>query len=139
MSPDTHPRPERPLAPTPLLSFDIAEQIVRLHGESGWAEGGRNAITLVKEDDLRVVLIALRKGVTLDEHHTTGPFTLQVSHGMILLRASEQSIQVSAGGLLVVRSAVPHEVEALDDSAFLLTIVQPPWSRATPRARRRTA
>lgn len=125
MSPKSHPRPIRPMAAAPLLSFELGGQVTRLKAESEWRADGRNAITLVKQDDLRVVLIVLQRDLKLDEHHAAGPFTLQVITGRVVLRAAEKSVEVAAGGLLVVSSMLTHEVEALEESAFLLTILHP--------------
>ncbi|MDQ2831121.1 MAG: hypothetical protein M3Y74_18995, partial [Chloroflexota bacterium] len=54
-------RPAHPLARA-LLTFDLFGEVERLHAEEGWRQGTRNAKTLVKEPDLRVIVIALRRG-----------------------------------------------------------------------------
>jgi quercetin dioxygenase-like cupin family protein len=126
LSLQSHPRPTRPLTAEHLLAFDIAAEVARLKEETEWKVAGRNAITLVKEHDLRVVMLVLQAGLKLDEHHSTGPITLQVISGTIVLRAVGRAVNVTAGGLLVAAANVVHDVEALEESAFLLTIVQPP-------------
>jgi len=52
--------PQRMTAP--VLAFDLAHEVARLHEQTAWRQGDRNAKTLVKEADFRVVLIALRAG-----------------------------------------------------------------------------
>ncbi len=46
----------------PMLAFDLAHEVARLHEQTAWRQGDRNAKTLVKEADFRVVLIAPRAG-----------------------------------------------------------------------------
>lgn len=44
---------------SPLLSFDLNAEIEQLRREDAW-QGGRNAKTLVKHPDFRVVLTVLQ-------------------------------------------------------------------------------
>src|SRR5438309_3854277 len=83
------------------------------------------AITLTKEPLLRVVLTVLRKGTKLHEHRVSGPLTLHVLAGTMLFRTREGALRVRPGEVVVLESALEHEVEALEESAFLLTLVQP--------------
>lgn len=130
-TPLTHPRPDRPLEPMPWLACEVDAQIARLKEEGQWQTAGRNAITLVKEDAFRVVLLALREGVKLHPHHAPGPFTLHVLRGGVRVTAHEQTITVAAGGLLAFRAGLEHDVEALEDAAILLTMHHPPISKRT--------
>jgi quercetin dioxygenase-like cupin family protein len=89
------------------------------------ASSGRAAITLMKTPDFRIVLIALGLGKIMHEHRAEGPITLLVQQGAIRLTAAGAEHVLKRGGLLTLDRVVPHEVEALEESAFLLTIVQP--------------
>ncbi|HET7854097.1 MAG TPA: cupin domain-containing protein [Candidatus Methylomirabilis sp.] len=117
-------RPDRP-GVAPLLSFRIEDELARLKHEPTWLTGSRNAITLVKKGALRMVLTALRKGTKLHEHHASGSLTLQVVSGSVRFQAAERTLEMGTGEVVVLESGVKHEVEALEESAFLLTLVQP--------------
>jgi quercetin dioxygenase-like cupin family protein len=121
MASQWHVRSERPAA-TPFLRFDIAERVRQLEEEPVWDSGTRNAITLTKEPTLRVVLTALKQGTKLHAHKTEGPLSIQVISGQLALRAAGQSAMLGPGEVAVLESAVDHEVEAIQESAFLLTI-----------------
>ena len=54
-----HRRPHTPPMAAPFLEFDLIRELEQLHGERDWNRG-QNAKTLVKYDDFRVVLIALK-------------------------------------------------------------------------------
>jgi quercetin dioxygenase-like cupin family protein len=109
----------------PLMSFSIDSEITRLKKESGWDSGGRNAVTLQKDSNLRIVLITMHKGVTLHEHKVEGPITLFVLSGNINFSAGDNKINAGSNELIVLEKTIPHDVEALEDSSFILTIIQP--------------
>lgn len=109
----------------PLLSFSINNEIEKLLKEPGWLTGDRNAVTLQKNPKLRVVLISLRKGAVLHEHKVEGPITIMVLSGNINFIVGEEKVNTKANGMIVLERAIPHDVEALEDSTFILTIIQP--------------
>ena len=116
--------PETPPMAAPFLEFDLTRELDQLHGEPGWS-AGKNARTLVKHDDFRVVLTALAPRARLPEHRTEGRISIQTVVGRIQVRAQGRTFDLSVGGLLALDRGVPHEVEALEESAFLLTIAWP--------------
>jgi len=108
----------------PLMEFDLPAEIHRLHAEATW-NTGQNARTLVKYDDFRVVLTALQANVRMPEHKTEGRISVQVLSGHIQLRATGRTFSLRTGGLLALDHGVLHDVEALEESAFLLTMAWP--------------
>jgi len=90
------------------------------------APSGRSARTLYggHEHRLRQTVIALRAGEQLAEHVSPGEATVQVLHGRVTLRAGDVSWNGSVGDLLIVPEQ-PHSLEAVEDSAVLLTVVNP--------------
>ena len=122
--PDETGRPGRHLA-DPLQALDLVEELARLREEATWQRTGRHARTLVKDTDLRVVLIALRAGNRMEEHHAPGRITIQTLAGRLALRVGEQTVALPAGRVLTLGPGIPHDVEAREESAFLLTIAWP--------------
>jgi quercetin dioxygenase-like cupin family protein len=82
-----------------------------------------NAKTLVKYDDFRVVLTALKAHARLPGHQTEGRISIQTVAGHIQVRAHGRTFDLQTGRLLALDQGLPHDVEALEESAFLLTIV----------------
>lgn len=117
-------RPHPQSMDAPYLEFNIARELQQLHLEPGW-DFGHNAKTLVKYDGLRIVLIALKAGSRIPEHHTEGQISMQAIVGHIQVRADGRSFELRPGGLLALDQGSPHDVEALEESAFLLTIAWP--------------
>jgi quercetin dioxygenase-like cupin family protein len=114
-------RLDRPVT-VPLLHVGLAAQLDRLKQESTWRTSGRNAITLTKEPTLRLVLLLLGKGTKMPEHQAAGPLTLHVLSGSVTFRVGDRTEEVGPGELIVLESAIGHEVEALEESACLLTL-----------------
>lgn len=109
---------------SPVLSFDLNGEIAQLQSENAW-QGGRNSKTLVKHPDFRVVLTVLKSNVRLPEHKAAGRISIETIAGHIRMHVQEEAIDLPAGHMLALERAVPHDVEALEDSAFLLTIAWP--------------
>jgi quercetin dioxygenase-like cupin family protein len=108
----------------PYLEVDLGREIGQLHRESPW-QGGQNARTLVKFDDFRVVLTALKAGERIAEHKTRGRVTIHLLTGHVRLAARGRTFDLRPGSLLALDRETPHELEALEDSAFLLTLAWP--------------
>jgi len=108
-----------------LLAFAIDHEIGRAKGEPQWASHDRFARSLAKHRDLTVNVMLLRKGAHLQEHQARGSITLQVLSGAIRFIAHGQEKTLTAGMLAVLDKEVPHSVEAIDESALLLTAALP--------------
>jgi quercetin dioxygenase-like cupin family protein len=108
----------------PSLTFDLAQQISELRQEPYW-QSGRNSKTLVKYDDFRIVLTALKAKTTIQEHHSAGRISVQTIEGHLRMHSGGKEFDLPAGRVLVLDRALPHDVVAIEDSAFLLTIAWP--------------
>ena len=120
----SHRRPHAQSMATRYLELDLARELEQLQHEPEWASG-QNAKTLVKHDTLRVVLAAVKAQVRIPEHQTEGRIAIQTIRGHILVRADGRTFDLRSGSLLVLDQGVRHDVEALEESAFLLTIAWP--------------
>jgi quercetin dioxygenase-like cupin family protein len=122
----------------PFLEFNLTRELDQLHGEPEW-NSGQNAKTLVKYDDFRVVLTALKARARLAKHQTKGRISIQTVAGHILVRAEGRTFDLPAGTLLALDQNLPHDVEALEESAFLITIAWPHGDRQGRQASSRTS
>lgn len=112
----------------PHRCFELNKEIESLRSDIGWRRGGHSARTLAKHDDLRVVLIALAPGVRMGEHVVDARVTIQTVAGSVRLWLGERAIALPLGSLLVLDRALTHDVEALEESAILLTVT---WLSST--------
>jgi quercetin dioxygenase-like cupin family protein len=126
MGDERQARPDRPAA-VPLFHVRIGGELERLRQEPTWRQRGHNPITLIKQPALGVILMLLGHGSKMYEHQAAGPMTLQVLSGSVRFQAAGQTLTLGPGEVVMLESAIEHEVEALEESACLLTMVNPVW------------
>lgn len=114
----------QPHPPVHEGSFDLFRQIDVLRGSTQYREHGHAARTLVKTPTLRIVLVALARGRRLAEHCVREPISIQVLSGRIRVDLPERPVDHGVGRLMSLDPGVPHDVQALTNTAFLLTL---PW------------
>jgi quercetin dioxygenase-like cupin family protein len=90
------------------------------------ASSGRSSHTVYggHEHSLRQTLIALTAGSALHDHESPGEATLHVLQGRVRVTNSEVHWDGSPGDHIVIPSS-RHGLQALEDSAVLLTVVKP--------------
>ncbi len=101
--------------------IDITEELRKIRARDVEV----SSTTVLKTDTLRIVLIVLRSGATLHEHHADGRLSVQVLEGEVDLSAENDSHRLRPGMIVSLGPRVPHHVIARDDAALLLTIAWP--------------
>ncbi len=105
------------------LSLDA---LAREHLERAAASSsGRSATTVHGGHELvlRQTLLALTAGTTLAEHENPGEATVQVLRGRVRLTSGDDAWDGRTGDLILIPPA-RHGLEALEDSAVLLTVAK---------------
>jgi quercetin dioxygenase-like cupin family protein len=69
--------------------------------------------------------MTLKTGMRIPGHQTEGRISIHTVAGHIQVRARGRTFDLSTGSLLALDRKLPHDVEALEDSAWLLTIAWP--------------
>lgn len=118
---ENHVLAPRFATPSPQ-QFDLAAEAAALAATPAWRDVGHTAKTLVRNDDSRVVLLALRAGGRMVEHQTEHSIAVQVLDGRVQLRVRDQLVELAPRGIVFLERDVPHDVVALEDSSVLLTI-----------------
>lgn len=111
--------------PTPAeggVIFDLAAVDGQAREEEVYVRGGHTARTLVREPDLRVVLLVMKAGSRVEEHRAQGTASVQVVSGQVRMQLPDKSVELAPGKVLILDRGLPHDVEALSDSSVLLTL-----------------
>jgi quercetin dioxygenase-like cupin family protein len=86
------------------------------------AGAGRTAKTLAKTDTLRVTMVHLRAGTTVNPSATAGAATIQLLDGRLKIAADGSPSEMRPGDLAVFSENLQDTIEAMDNSTFLLTV-----------------
>ena len=106
----------------PLIEIDLHAELAAVRGGDAYSTADHAAHTISKQSCVRVVLIAFKTGGRLHEHHADGPITVQGLEGTVNFTAENRTIRLTPGMLITLASGMAHSAEAIDESAFLLTI-----------------
>lgn len=109
-----------------LLRFNLAQELQELREQDSWQRGtGRSSKTLAKYPDFRVVLVLMKAGSEMKEHHADARISVQTLQGKIRFHLPNQAVELNDGELICLEAGIHHDVEALEESAFLLTVSWP--------------
>lgn len=103
-------------------TFDLNAVVGELRGDVAYRKNGHLARTLARGDDLRIVVVAMRAGSKVSEHHVNDTVCLQTLAGTIHVRLPDGVVDLRAGQVLVMARGLRHQVEAAEDSAFVITL-----------------
>lgn len=82
-----------------------------------------NPVVLLNAPDLRLMLLCLRAGQQVPEHSAAGHITVQAITGRATFYDGNEPCEMFAGTLIRLEAGRPHHVEAHQDSALLITIM----------------
>ena len=123
LSPNTEER--RMSKPEPIhqgVVFGLGSIDAEMRREDAYQREGHTARTLAREDDLRIVLVVMKAGARITEHRANDTASIHALSGHVRLRLPDKVADLPAGRLLVLERGLRHDVEAVADSAFLLTL-----------------
>jgi quercetin dioxygenase-like cupin family protein len=109
----------------PMMAFAIAEEISKIKADQRSTNQAKRSAVLAKNEHVRIVLAVLARGEELHEHEAEGQITVTVVQGAIRFNALNERVSLTAGGLLTLQPRIRHSVEALEDSAFVITVCVP--------------
>ncbi len=117
---------------SPVILKNLWYEIERLKLAPSWQLAtGRSSETLAKYPDFVLVLVLMKAEtfigqheILIGQHEKKGRISVYLIQGRIELHLLEgQVTHMGAGQLLMLDQALAYDVQALEESAFLLTIV----------------
>lgn len=110
-----------------VIRKSIQDELEKLKDAESWQrEAGRSSETIVKYPEFRIVLIRMKKGSYMSHHRAEGPISVHAVLGKIRVHLpDDRTEELVPGDLLALERCLEHDVEALEECAFLLTIAWP--------------
>ena len=102
--------------------FPLEEMIEQLRRESVYETAHRNALTLIRDEDLTVVLVVARQGTQCEDHHSTGPTFFTVLEGDVDVESADGggTIHLRRGAAGALAPEVSHRIAATTDCAYMV-------------------
>jgi quercetin dioxygenase-like cupin family protein len=120
---DTINRPEgERTIDAPFVSIDLPHFIEMIKNEKVWQDSDHNAITVFKDDQLTVTLVAMHPGA---EIHTLLPkhlWTAQVLSGQLHLTTEDNVQTLTKNQMIVLHAGVSYSLQAEEESMILLHV-----------------
>jgi quercetin dioxygenase-like cupin family protein len=120
-STENRPQGERTLDAA-LVKMNLKEFIEIIKSEKAWQEKDRNAMTIYKNEGMRMVLIALHENAFLAEHTANGIISVQLLEGEIIFKTQTENAHLLPGEMIALHKGLTHSVQAIKESVFLLTV-----------------
>ncbi|GAA3941368.1 cupin domain-containing protein [Microbacterium soli] len=102
-----------------LLAASAADVVAAHPVEAGRVRPHRT----LDGDGFKIRTLVMDSGAVLREHRAPVPILVNVVSGRILFRVAGVEYDLTAGGAIQVTASEPHELEALEPSHALLTLM----------------
>lgn len=112
------------LAGSSSTELDIEKELSELRCSPEWHSGIARK-DLVRYPDFQITLRAMKANARIPEHRNPGRICVQSLRGHIRMHADGRLFDLVQGKALALDRAVIHDVEAIEDSVFLLTVALP--------------
>ncbi|MGH9596844.1 MAG: cupin domain-containing protein [Edaphobacter sp.] len=113
-----------------MAEFDLLKEIGDSEQKKPW-QSGHDARTLFKKHDMRIVIVTMEPAARIKEHHADGTISIQALKGHIRVTVHGKQHDLHVGNLFTLAASIRHDVEAVEESAFLLTISWPSGDELT--------
>jgi quercetin dioxygenase-like cupin family protein len=124
--PSTYERPYHPIDLTEEAAavFPLGRMIEDLLEEEVYQTSERDALTLVHDDGLSVVLTVAKKGAECGEHTSPEPALIISLRGEVAIKGASDAgiVYVPKDSAAALAPGVPHKLEAISDCAYLTII-----------------
>ncbi len=105
-----------------MVHVNLPHFIKQIREEDTWHKNDRNAITLLKTNFLRIILIALHKGAILKKHSVPQMLCVHVLEGKMQFITDVQTVELRSGDMISLYEGIEHTVVATEETVFLLTL-----------------
>lgn len=108
-------------SPCGAITLDLEAEINELHHSPEWANGIARKV-LVRCPDVQVTLRAMKADTLILEHSNPNRVCIQTIVGHIRMNVDGKLVDLPQGKMLLLDGGITHDVQAQEESAFLLTV-----------------
>lgn len=109
--------------PTQSAEISLEDETEALRNSTEWLTGIARK-RLIQHPDFQMTLRRMKPNTRIPEHYNPGRICVQTLFGYIRMHADGRTFDLRRGQCLVLDRAVEHDVEAVEESAFLLTVAR---------------
>ena len=106
----------------PMVRINLTEYSAQIRTEAAWLNGDRNAITVLHNPHMRIVLVALKEGAEMTRHSVDAALSIHILSGRLWIEGESHSFSADEGEIVAMHPALSHYVFAEKESLFLLTL-----------------
>lgn len=103
------------------IEISLEDEAEALRNRPEWLSGIARK-KLIQYPDFQITLRRMKPNTRIPNHYNPGRICVQTIFGHIRMRADGKTFDLRRGQCLVLDHAVTHDVEAVEESAFLLTV-----------------
>ncbi len=104
--------------------LDLTRELEELRHGPEWDTGIARKV-LIRYPDFQITLRRMKAKTRIPDHHNPGCICIQTIFGHIRMRTEDKLFDLPQGKMLILDRAITHDVEAVEESAFLLTVAHP--------------
>ena len=109
--------------PGQSIEFSLDNELEALRNSPEWLTGIARK-KLIQYPDFRMTLRRMKPNTRIPEHYNPGRICVQTLFGHIRMHAGGRTFDLPRGRCLILDRAVIHDVEAVEESGFLLTVAR---------------
>ena len=103
------------------IQMSLEDEAEALRNRPEWLSGIARK-KLIQYPDFQITLRRMKPHTRIPNHYNPGRICVQTLFGHIRMHADGKTFDLRRGQCLVLDHAVTHDVEAVEESAFLLTV-----------------
>ncbi len=104
-----------------LATHDVTGILAGIKSRDAWGRQDRQSTLLFEDERLRISLIAMHASTAIARHKVDCPISVQVIEGKLKFNTDKESAVLQRGQILTLKAGVWHDLEAIEETAFLLT------------------
>jgi quercetin dioxygenase-like cupin family protein len=106
-----------------LFTFDLPSLIENMKHSKTWAKGELKAMILLNKPDTQVLLTALHEKTEINAFQANDSVTIYIVQGELKFNAGKGFLTLREGQFLTLHEKVKYNLTSIEETVFLLTIL----------------